>query len=304
LSDAAIEIVGLVKRFGHKVAVGGVGFTVDRGQCFGLIGPNGAGKTTTFSVICGYLFPNAGRVRVLGRDPALPGALKNAVGVLPQDAVLPPSWGVGELLTYWARLQGLADPVGAAKQALARVDLSETWRVRAGALSHGMARRVGIAQALMGEPPVVLLDEPTAGLDPRIAAQVRELVRSMKGTQTVVISSHNLQELEELCDAVAVLDKGLLRYAGPTADLTARSGEFRVLIPQGPVPLDVLGADPAYARVHFDEATRALVVEYDGKAHPPEEVISRALATILAAGGKVSEVRVGRRLEEKVLQLT
>ncbi len=304
--SAAIEVVGLVKRFGQKTAVNGVGFSVEAGQCFGLIGPNGAGKTTTFSVICGYLAPSAGTVRVLGRDPAKPGALKNVVGVLPQDAVLSPGWSVGELLTYWAKLQGLPAPVEAAKAALARVELSETWKVRAGTLSHGMARRVAIAQAVMGEPPVVLLDEPTAGLDPRIAAHIRELVRSMKGRQTVVISSHNLQELEELCDAVAVLDRGVLRYAGPTSELTSRSGEFQVVVPEGDgeLLLAALRGLPELGPVRFNAATRTLYAQYDGKAHRPEDVISSTLSILLSHGGKVTEVRIGRRLEERVLQLT
>ena len=295
-----------MKRFGHKVAVQNVAFTVGTGQCFGLIGPNGAGKTTTFSVICGYLAPSSGTVRVMGRDPAKPGALKNVVGVLPQDAVLPPGWTVGELLTYWAKLQGLPQPKEAAQSALARVELSETWKVRAGTLSHGMARRIAIAQAIMGEPPVVLLDEPTAGLDPRIAAHIRELVRSMKGRQTVVISSHNLQELEELCDAVAVLDRGQLRYAGATAELTARSGEFQIVVPHGEMelPLAALRSLPELAHARFDPASRTLWVQYDGKAHRPEDVISQALSVLLSHGAKVTEVRVGRRLEERVLQLT
>jgi len=298
---AAIELTGLSKRFGHKVAVNNVTFSVEQGQCYGLIGPNGAGKTTTFSMMCGFLFPTAGSVRVLGVDPAAPGALKGKVGVLPQDAVLPMTWPVGALLTYLARLSDLKDPEGEARRVLDKVALPETWGVLAGALSHGMAKRVAMAQALMGSPPVIFLDEPTAGLDPKIAAAVRGLIRELKGQHTVVVSSHNLQELEELCDGTAILDKGTLVTAASMTEITGQSAEFRVQLARGSAPLEELKALPGVQHVAVEASGQVLLVRYVGA---PEEVISAVVGRLITRGVLILGVTRGQRLEEKVLQLT
>lgn len=298
---AAISLENVTKRFFEKTAVDHVSFQVAEGECFGLIGPNGAGKTTSFSMMCGFLFPTEGKLTVMGADPSRPGALKKKVGVLPQDAVLPASWTVGSLLTYWARLSECAQPEAEARSALERVSLPETWGVLAGGLSHGMAKRVALAQALLGAPPVLLLDEPTAGLDPKIAAQVRELIRSMKGQHTIVVSSHNLQELEELCDAAAILDKGKLAQAGSMVELTSRGEEFRVQIARGTVPLDAVRALSGCTGAQLNGDVLAVSFE---SGIPAEEMITRTLQLLLSQQVYVLGVSRGRRLEERVLQLT
>ncbi len=300
--ELAIEITNVTKRFGPKVAVDGVSFSVARGQVYGLIGPNGAGKTTTFSMMCGYLAPSGGSLRIMGVDPGRDGALKGQVGALPQDAVLPPGWEVGRLLTYWARLSGLNQPEHEARTALDKVGLAEAWKVQTQALSHGMAKRVAMAQALMGEPPLVLLDEPTAGLDPRIAAQVRQVIRDMKGKQTVVVSSHNLQELEELCDAAAILDRGKLAQAGTMSELTSQGDEFRVQVASGNIIPPELERLPGVLSARMESPT-LLLVRYDGRAHKPEEVISRTVGHLLQTGVLILGVSRGQRLEQRVLQL-
>ena len=302
MSENAIELHEVTKRFGPKVAVNRVSFTVQEGQCYGLIGPNGAGKTTTFSMMCGYLFPNEGEIRILGADPGVPGTLKRKVGVLPQDAVLPPAWPVGTLLAYWARLSGLPDPTREAKQALEKVGLPETWSLPAGALSHGMAKRVSMAQALMGAPPVVFLDEPTAGLDPKIAAAVRQLIREMKGKQTVVVSSHNLQELEELCDATAVLDRGNLITAATMVEMTSSAAEFRVQVARGNVPLPEVRALPGCKGATLDPSG-VLTVKFD-KTVSPEEMITRTVGLLIQREVFILAVSRGHKLEDRVLQLT
>ncbi|HYX92044.1 MAG TPA: ABC transporter ATP-binding protein, partial [Myxococcaceae bacterium] len=237
--------------------------------------------------------------------PSRPGALKRIVGVLPQDAALPPWARVGELLTYWARLSGLeGDPQEHARAALERVDLTSAWGTRAAALSHGMAKRIAMAQALMGDPPVVLLDEPTAGLDPKIASRVREVIRQMKGRQTVIVSSHNLHELEELCDAAAILDRGKLVQAGTMAELTRKTGEFRVQIARGDVPTFELERIPGVISARYDPAARTLVVQFEGERLAPEEIVSAVLGALLQYGVLVLGVTLGRKLEERVLQLT
>jgi ABC-type multidrug transport system ATPase subunit len=301
--SAAIELKDLSKHFGAKVAVDRVSFSVEEGHCYGLIGPNGAGKTTTFSMMCGFLFPTTGSIRVLGADPAQPGALKGKVGVLPQDAILPPAWPVGELLTYYGELSGLPNAEAEARAALERVQLPETWGVLAGALSHGMHKRVAMAQALMGSPPVIFLDEPTAGLDPKIAASVRNVIRELKGRHTVVVSSHNLQELEELCDATAILDKGKLVSASTIAELTGQLAEFRVQIARGEVPMPEVRALSGVKDARL-EPNQVLCVTFDGQAVQPEEIITRVVGLLAQRGVLFLTVWRGKRLEEKVLQLT
>ncbi len=301
---AAIELRGLSKHFGAKKAVNDVTLDIQEGHCYGLIGPNGAGKTTTFSMMCGYLFPTAGSVKVLGKDPAEPGALKGKVGVLPQDAILPPTWPVGALLTYYGRLSNLPEPEKEARQALDRVALPETWSVAAGSLSHGMAKRVSMAQALMGAPPVVFLDEPTAGLDPKIAAAVRQLIRELKGKATVVVSSHNLQELEELCDATAILDKGVLVTAGTMTDITGQMAEFRVQIAKGAPPLEELRMLPGVKTAALEQNGQVLAVHFDSTKTAPEEAITATVGMLAQKGVLILAVSRGKRLEERVLQLT
>ncbi|XXF75276.1 ABC transporter ATP-binding protein [Myxococcaceae bacterium GXIMD 01537] len=302
MSTAAIELVSVSKRFGPKVAVSQVSLTVPQGLVYGLIGPNGAGKTTTFSMMCGYLYPSEGQVRLLGVDPMTPGAIKGRVGALPQDAVLPPGWEVGTLLTYWARLSGLDNPEREAREALDKVGLADSWYTQTQALSHGMAKRAAMAQALMGKPPLVLLDEPTAGLDPRIAGQVRQVISDLRGQHTVIVSSHNLQELEQLCDAAAILDKGTLVRAGAMSELTGQGQEFRVQIARGEVLPPELTQLPGVLDAKL-ESPGVLLVRFDGQKHPPEEVISRTVGHLLQTGVLILGVSRGARLEERVLQL-
>jgi ABC-2 type transport system ATP-binding protein len=302
VSELAIELSQVTKRFGPKVAVNAVSLSVPRGQVYGLIGPNGAGKTTAFSMMCGFLHPTSGTLKVMGVTPTTPGGLKGKLGALPQDAILPAGWEIGELLTFWARLSGLGQPEREAREALEKVGLAESWATPTQALSHGMAKRTAMAQALMGQPPLVLLDEPTAGLDPRIAGQVRQLIRDMKGQQTVLVSSHNLQELEELCDAAAILDRGTLVKAGTMAELTGQGAEFRVQIARGEIIPPELTQLPGVTDARM-ESPGVLLVRFDGQAHKPEEVISRTVAHLLQTGVLILGVTRGQKLEERVLQI-
>jgi ABC-type multidrug transport system ATPase subunit len=160
-----------------------------------------------------------------------------------------------------------------------------------------------MAQALMGSPPVIFLDEPTAGLDPKIAASVRNVIRELKGKHTVVVSSHNLQELEELCDASAILDKGKLVSASTMAELTGQMAEFRVQIARGDVPLAEVKALSGVKDAKL-EPGNVLCVAFDGQAVQPEEIITRTVALLAAKNVLFLTVWRGKRLEEKVLQLT
>jgi ABC-type multidrug transport system ATPase subunit len=301
--SGVIELREVSKRFGPKLALDRVSLNISPGECFGLIGPNGAGKTTSFSLICGYLRPSGGTVQVLGVDPFRSGALQGRLGVLPQDAQLPSSLEVGSLLTAWARLSRVRAPEAEARAVLARVGLPETWGAAAGTLSHGMAKRVSLAQALLGTPPLLLLDEPTAGLDPKVAAEVRTLIAGLKGKTTVVVSSHNLHELEQLCDSVALLDHGRLTQAGSLSEFTASQAEFHVEIAQGSVPLGDVRGLPGVTEALLSPSGK-LTVRFDPKLRQPGQAISETLFLLLGRGVWVLSVQRGRKLEDRVLQLT
>ncbi len=317
--EVAVRLNAVTKRFGAKTAVDGVSFKVKAGSVYGLIGPNGAGKTTTFSMLAGFLQPTAGALEILGYPPSAVDELRSRVGVLPQDAVLPPSDKVGEFLVHMALLQNTPSDLAErmAREVLAEVEGKDWWSMRCSALSHGMAKRVQLAQALLGDPEVVLLDEPTAGLDPRVAYEVRQLIKSRKGRCTLIVSSHNLQELEEICDAACILDRGRVVASGSIAELTASSEEVHVKLapskdPQtgamraafSLVPLDAIRAVPGVSRVELEDERSELVVYFDRKTTDAESVISHVLWALLNAQVRISAVSKGRGLEQRVMELT
>jgi ABC-type multidrug transport system ATPase subunit len=318
MSEQAIRVSGLTKRFQSKTAVDGVTLSIALGSVYGLIGPNGAGKTTTFSILAGYLKATAGSVEVLGFAPSAVDALRSRLGVLPQDAVLPPSDTVGEFLVHLARIQGLSrdKALEASRVALDEVAGGAWWGQRCGSLSHGMAKRVALAQALLGDPEVVLLDEPTAGLDPRVAWEMRQLIKAKTDTRgrrrTIVISSHNLQELEEICDGAAILDRGRLVASGSMADLTAANEEVRIeLAPgtrrgtePGQVSLAPIRDLPTVSSVDFDDERSALAITIKRQQADAETVIGQVLLILLQNQVRISGVVKGHGLERRVMDLT
>ncbi len=311
---AAVRLRNVTKRFGSRTAVDGVTLEIAPGEVFGIMGPNGAGKTTTFSMLAGYLRPTEGIIEVLGFAPTAVDALRARLGVLPQDALLPPGDTVGEFLVHMARLQDVAKTKAfdCARQALEEVDGREWWKQRCGDLSHGMAKRVALAQAFLGEPDVVLLDEPTAGLDPRVAWEMRRIIKAKKGRLAIVISSHNLQELEEICDNAAILDRGRLVAQGSMAELTATNEEVRVKVApgtkrgvdKGQVPIRALADLPAIKTANYDETTLDIVVCFERSQTDAETVIGRVLLLLLNNEVRISGVAKGRGLEQRVMALT
>jgi ABC-type multidrug transport system ATPase subunit len=312
--ETAVHLRKLTKRFGQKTAVDEVTLSIGMGSVYGLIGPNGAGKTTTFSMMAGYLHPSEGSVEILGFKPTAVDELRSRVGVLPQDALLPANDKVGEFLVHMARLQDYpADKAeGLARQALSDVEGKEWWSQRCGSLSHGMAKRVALAQAFLGEPDVVLLDEPTAGLDPRVAYEMRQLIKVKKGRCTIIISSHNLQELEEICDAAAILDRGRVVASGAMNELTAANEEVRVKVAAGTkrgsqpgqVPIAKLQELAMVRSVDFDDDAREIIVSFERSKADAETVIGHVLWILLHAQVRISGVSKGRGLEQRVMDLT
>jgi len=230
MQAAAVRLDRVSKRFGPKTAVDGVTFSIDVGSVHGLIGPNGAGKTTIFSMLAGYLEPSAGIVEVLGLAPKTVDRLRARLGVLPQDALLPAGDTVGEFLVDMARLQDIpaVKAEGCARQALDEVTGKDWWGQRCGSLSHGMAKRVALAQAFLGEPEVVLLDEPTAGLDPISSGEIDDLVLKLQAEHHMasIVVTHDLHSAKTIADRLALLNKGKVVIEGNFEELQKSDIEF------------------------------------------------------------------------------
>jgi len=201
-AECAIEIRSVSKRYGSKLAIDDISLSLDRGKVLGLVGPNGAGKTTTLSLLAGFSRASAGSIRVLGHGPGV----RQGVGVFAQRAALPKKETVRHFLLYLARLQRIERPEAALRLVLQRLGAEQTLETPCGDLSYGMAKRVCLAQALLGDPELLLLDEPTAGVDAHGVFEMTKVLREFQGA--VVLASHNLQQIEGLCDEVVVLDQG------------------------------------------------------------------------------------------------
>jgi ABC-2 type transport system ATP-binding protein len=199
------------KSFAAKQVLKDINFELNTGETTALVGPNGAGKTTLFSILCNYHLPSSGNVTIMGEKPGSK-KLFNKIGALPQDAQFDPRFSIKDQLELYAKLQGFSKKEAKieCQRVLECVNLSEVLNQFPSTLSHGMSKRVAIAQALIGNPELVLLDEPTAGLDPVNARSIRQLVMDLSGQTSFIISSHNLAELERLCSTVLFLDHGEL----------------------------------------------------------------------------------------------
>ena len=233
-SEPAVVVRGLRKRFGDLEAVAGIDLRLPRNQVFGLLGPNGAGKTTTLRMLCGLLKPDAGTIQVLGRDLDRRWGAAN-IGLCPQDLVIWEGLTAAEQLRYVAAIHDV--PANEAKRrvegVLRALGLQDKARRLASTLSGGMKRRLNLALALMHDPAVLVLDEPQAGLDPQSRLLVREFVRSMAGTRTVILTTHDMEEADKLSDRVAILDRGRILAEGTPEELKVCDSrgdvlEFRV----------------------------------------------------------------------------
>ncbi len=216
-----IRIERLVKTYGRVWAVHDLTLEVREGECLGLIGPNGAGKSTTLKSIVGLVRPTAGRITVAGHDLARePRAARAALGYLPQGVQFPSGFGAAETVTFFARVRGLAGAPARAGAALERVGLAGAALRDVAGFSGGMRQRLGLAVALLGEPRMLVLDEPTVSLDPDGSMAIRDVLAAQRGTgRTVLVSSHILAELETLVDRVAILHAGRLAALGTLAAL-------------------------------------------------------------------------------------
>ncbi len=219
-----IEAEGLTRRYGDFTAVDDLTFTINEGEIVGMLGPNGAGKTTTLRMITGFLPPSAGRLTVAGRDLFADSVgARREVGYLPENVALYPEMRVSEYLNYRAMLEGMnrVDASRRIPEAVRSCILGDVQHQIIGTLSKGYRQRVGLAAAILHHPKVLVLDEPTVGLDPKQIIAIRQLIRELGKEQTLLLSSHILPEVELLCDRVVIVDRGRIVAEGSPQDLQA-----------------------------------------------------------------------------------
>lgn len=233
-----IEVEGLSKRFGEVTALSNVTFSVPKGKIVGFLGANGAGKTTTMDIICGVSGPDSGTVRVCGHDVAEASmAARKCLGYLPDVSPIYDDMRVGDYVSYAATLHGLKGSTRRSRvdEILGRLALVDVRRRLIGNLSKGYRQRVALAQALVHDPEVLVLDEPTEGLDPNQIVQIRELIKGLGGRHTVILSSHILSEVEATCDSIVIIHKGRIVEQGTYQDIVRKrfaSDTYRIRVEQ------------------------------------------------------------------------
>ena len=229
-----IEINNLVKRYGDKTAVNDISFTVNDDEVLGFLGPNGAGKTTTMNIITGYISSTSGTVKVNGHDILEePELAKKQIGYLPENPPLYNDMTVLEYLSFIFDLKAVPKEKrrGQLERILTLVKISDVTDRLIGNLSKGYKQRVGIAQAILGDPPILILDEPTVGLDPNQIIEIRKLIKSLSKSHSIIISSHILPEIQEIADRVVIINKGKIAAVDTLTDLSRRlSGQSKILM--------------------------------------------------------------------------
>ena len=304
----ALEVTKLTKLFNRVAALDQVSFEVPEGSVVGLVGPNGAGKTTLFSLLAGFLQPSGGEFRLFGEggERLTPG--NGAVSILPLDARFLTQIPIFRHFIWYARLMGFAPDAAdqEARRVLKEVNLLEAGNKQGDQLSHGMHKRMAIAQTLIGSAKIILLDEPTAGLDPAQARNVRELVRGLKGKQTVVVSSHNLDEIADICDHVVILAKGKLVSSEKLSDLTQQTGKITFSLNDlaGEELLPALRALAPVREARLSSDRRKVACIVDAEQIDNAELVTEVVGILSANGLSFTDIRKGSTLEEKFLDAT
>jgi len=307
-----IEVENLTKRYGRTTAVDGVSFRVQKGEILGFLGPNGAGKTTTMRILTCYLPPTEGTARVAGYDVfQSPLEVKRRVGYIPETPPLYPDMDVDGFLDFCAKIKGVPSASRKAKidEAVEKTRIGDVRRKLIGQLSKGYRQRVGLAQAILANPDVLILDEPTAGLDPKQIIETRELIKSLGGGHTIVLSTHILPEVSMTCGRVVIINKGKVVAEDTPDNLTRR------LRGAGALRVDVRGDAAAAAA----EAVRSVpgVLSVRARAESPEATtleveaeagrdVRGAIARAVVSRGLdlLALQQVGMSLEEIFLHLT
>ena len=300
-----IQVEGLTKYYGEHAAIRDVGFTIGKGEVIGFLGLNGAGKTTTLKILGCVLLPTSGRVVIDGYDAVRdPHEVRKRIGFLPDTPPLYDEMTVGEYLAFVAQLRGVstAETRTHVTEAEEKTGLREVDTALISTLSHGYRQRVGVAQALVHRPAFLILDEPTSGLDPAQIRGMRELIRGLKGTHTVLVSSHILPEISETCDRLLIVHGGQLVAQGAEHELASKLGG-------GSIEVEVRG-DKARALEALSGVGTVSVVKEEGallglRVEASPELRPRVAQALVGAGLELLRLDRGtERLESIFLRLT
>ncbi len=306
-----IEVSHLSKNYGSRPAVKDLSFTVGDGQIFGLLGPNGAGKSTIMNILTGYIAPTSGEVKVAGFSlPEQAQQAKACVGYLPEQPPLYPEMTVQEYLDFASELKGVrrAERKEQVRRAARRTGLEEVLPRLIRSLSKGYRQRVGIAQALLGSPKLIILDEPTVGLDPAQVIEIRKLIRELGKAHTVILSSHILSEVQAVCNQVLILAKGRLVAVGAPDELGEKLSSGSCLkatvLGNGQTVLKAVGSIPGIRKVELEGESDGQVTftaestdDTDRRAEV-SRALSQAGCTVLALSAE------SKTLEDVFLALT
>jgi ABC-2 type transport system ATP-binding protein len=313
-----IKVEGLTKRYARHVAVDGISFQVEKGQIVGFLGPNGAGKTTTMRVLTCFMPPTEGSVTVAGFDVVdQPMEVKRRIGYLPETPPLYPEMEVGEYLDFVGRLKGIPSANLAARvdEVAEKCAIGDVKTKLIAKLSKGYRQRVGLAQAIIHNPDVLILDEPTSGLDPQQIIETRDLIKGLAGSHTIILSTHILPEVEQICEQVIIIARGKLVAKDSVANLTSRlrgseTVSLEIGLPANGAAVDVAsvqrrlesvaGVSRVSTREGRDGLLSFVVESLEGQHVRPE--LARA---VVESGWNLNELHaVGLSLEEIFLELT
>jgi len=306
-SEIAVETIGLSKRFGGLMALTDLSITLCRGDVFGFIGPNGAGKSTTMKILCGLLQPTSGTARVMGQDVTTHGDfVRRNVGYMPDSFGVYEDLTVAEYLDFFASAYGLprAQRRLTVSKVLDLTELSYKQDARVDSLSRGMQQRLGLARVLVHDPPVLVLDEPASGLDPRARIEIRELLKSLQQLgKTIMVSSHILSELGEFCNKLGIIERGKLVIFGTQRELADRARARPVVVVQIPKEAErakqLLQADPRVESIEHN-GTELRVALKDVELHH-----QFVLEQLVAAGIMIDSLAMQElKLEEVFMRLT
>lgn len=300
------------KYYGDHAAVSGLDFTIEEGECIGFLGLNGAGKSTTLRLLSCLLLPTSGRITVRGFDAeAQPHEIRKLIGYLPDDPPLYPEMRVASFLRFAGKLRRMskADLERRLPEVLATCDLTRVAEQPIGTLSHGYQQRVGIAQAIIHRPALLILDEPIQGLDPVQIAEMRQLIRTLRGEHTILLSSHILSEVERTCDRILMLHKGRIVAQG---DETQLAGKPEIGGPSHIAELEVRGEeDPVRAALSAIESLEILELEPAGdgvvrvRTRSKDDARETIASRVVAAGlGLLSMKRGSTALEDVFVRLS
>jgi len=306
-----IEVQHLIKRYGPVTAVDDVSFTVERGEILGFLGPNGAGKTTTMRVLTGYMPPTDGKAIVAGYDVfEQPIEAKRRTGYLPETPPLYPDMTVREYLSFVAKIKGVARAERKARveEMMRKTHVLDVAHRHCGKLSKGYRQRVGLAQALMHNPEVLILDEPTAGLDPKQIIETRQLIRGLAGDHTIILSTHILPEVSQTCQRVVIINRGKVVAVDTPDNLTSRLRGSETMYLQ----VEAAGADAATVLQRIPGVTRVAVADtkqqvigYEVDSEAGRDVRRELAAAVVGRGWGLLELRPMRMsLEEIFLHVT